>query len=236
MSTEKNVSKWYSCFSYPTIKMAFSPQSLDEEFHRHQESREQQIRTANNAQDMSRTSPYANASRPVSSYTFSHDGMLRTPKPVTDSARLRPSAEEAEAMRKESIRQDNFAQDRMCSAMYRGTSHTPPLTPARAVEPATENTGVYRNYVSQSTSTEPAGAYVSVPVPKKVVGVVKELFEQDWNVDAVDVYAKAVGMDDSNKRIMKIFKTHGPEAAFEAMTTREDGTPMSYAESRARYG
>ena len=101
-------------------------------------------------------------------------------------------------------------------------------TPERAIKPDTMNADVYHNYVSQFTSTE--------SVPKKVAGVVKELFEQDWNVDAVDVYAKAVGMDDANKNILKIFKTHGPEAAFEAMTTRDDGTPMSYAESRAIYG
>jgi hypothetical protein len=50
------------------------------------------------------------------------------------------------------------------------------------------------------------------------------------------MYAKTVGMDDANKRIMMIFKTQGEAAGFKALMTREDGTEMSYAESRARYG
>jgi hypothetical protein len=202
--------------------MPTSPQGL-EEFQRHQSSREQVIR---DAQDMSRTSPYASGSRngPVSSYTFSHDGRLGTPKPVTDSAReylLRPSAEEAEAMRLESVRQDNFSQDRMCSAMYRGTSHAPPPTPVRAVEPATANTGVYPNYVSQFTPVESAEAVTRLFPPSP---------------QYADAYADAVGMDDANRKVLKILNAEGPEAAMKAMTTREDGTPMSYAESRARYG
>ena len=52
----------------------------------------------------------------------------------------------------------------------------------------------------------------------------------------VDMYAKTVGMDDANKRILMIFKTQGEAAGFKALMTREDGTEMSYAESRARYG
>ncbi len=66
--------------------------------------------------------------------------------------------------------------------------------------------------------------------------VVRKLFEQDGDVDAVDKYAQAVGMDAANTRILKIAKTEGTEAMFKAMMTREDGTAMDYAESRSRYG
>ena len=66
--------------------------------------------------------------------------------------------------------------------------------------------------------------------------VVKKLFEEDGDVDSVDKYAKEVGMDEANARILKIGKTEGKAAMFKAMTTHDDGTPMTYAESRARYG
>ena len=65
---------------------------------------------------------------------------------------------------------------------------------------------------------------------------IKKLFEQDGDLEAVDKYAEAVGMNDANKNIMKIFKTQGTKAGIKAMMTREDGTEMSYAESRAMYG
>jgi hypothetical protein len=71
---------------------------------------------------------------------------------------------------------------------------------------------------------------------KKVGGVVRKLFEQDADVDSVDKYANAVGMDENNKRIMMIFKTQGEAAGFKALMTHDDGTEMTYAESRARYG
>ena len=44
------------------------------------------------------------------------------------------------------------------------------------------------------------------------------------------------GMDEANKRIMMIFKTQGEDAGLKALMTREDGTEMTYAESRAKYG
>ena len=71
---------------------------------------------------------------------------------------------------------------------------------------------------------------------KKLGSVVRKLFEEDGDVDYVDAYAKVTGMNEDNKRIMKILKTEGQEAMFKAMTTHDDGTPMTYAESRARYG
>ncbi len=70
----------------------------------------------------------------------------------------------------------------------------------------------------------------------EVKTVVDKLFVQDGNTKYVDQYADVYGMDDANKRIMMIFKTQGEEAGFKALMTREDGTQMSYAESRARYG
>jgi hypothetical protein len=109
--------------------------------------------------------------------------------------------------------------------MYRGTSHAP--TPVRAVEPATANTGVYRNYVSQFTPAE------SNVAPRRNEAVTR-LFPP--SPQYADAYADAVGMDDANRRVLKILNAEGPKAAMKAMTTREDGTPMSYAESRARYG
>lgn len=47
---------------------------------------------------------------------------------------------------------------------------------------------------------------------------------------------KMDGMDEANKRIMMIFKTQGEDAGLKALMTREDGTEMTYAESRAKYG
>ncbi len=74
--------------------------------------------------------------------------------------------------------------------------------------------------------------------PKKgdLGGVVRKLFQEDGDVDSVEKYANAVGMDAANTRVLKILKTEGAEAMFKAMTTHDDGTPMTYAESRARYG
>ena len=71
---------------------------------------------------------------------------------------------------------------------------------------------------------------------KAISSVVKKLFEEDGDVAYVDAYAKVTGMNEDNKRVMKILKTEGKEAMFKAMTTHDDGTPMTYAESRARYG
>jgi hypothetical protein len=71
---------------------------------------------------------------------------------------------------------------------------------------------------------------------QKEVPSIKTLFEQDGDLEAVDKYAEAVGMDDANKNILKIFKTQGTKAGIKAMMTREDGTEMSYAESRSLYG
>lgn len=65
---------------------------------------------------------------------------------------------------------------------------------------------------------------------------VNKLFAQDGDTKFVESYANAVGMDDNNKRIMMIFKTQGEAAGLKAMMTNEDGTEMTYAESRARYG
>ena len=73
-------------------------------------------------------------------------------------------------------------------------------------------------------------------VVTKYSKVVKKLFQEDGDVDSVDKYANAVGMDAANTRVLKILKTEGKEAMFKAMTTHDDGTPMTYAESRARYG
>jgi len=186
------MSTWYSSISFGNSKMPTSPQGL-EEFQRHQSSREQVIRESNNAQDMSRTSQYVNASRngPVSSYTFSHDGRLGTPTLVARQYLFRPA------------------------------------TPVRAVEPATANTGVYRNYVSQFTPVE------STVVPRRTESVTR-LFPP--SPQSADAYADAVGMDAANRKVLKILNAEGPAAAMKAMTTRDDGTPMSYAESRARYG
>ena len=71
---------------------------------------------------------------------------------------------------------------------------------------------------------------------KAISSVVKKLFEEDGDVAYVDAYAKVTGMNEDNKRVMKILKTEGKTAMFKAMTTHDDGTPMTYAESRARYG
>ena len=70
----------------------------------------------------------------------------------------------------------------------------------------------------------------------KIKGAVDKLFAQDGDTKCVDAFANAVGMDEANKRIMMIFKTQGEAAGLKAMMTREDGTRMDYAESRARYG
>jgi hypothetical protein len=71
---------------------------------------------------------------------------------------------------------------------------------------------------------------------KGVSTVVKKLFEKDDNVELIDQYAEVVGMDDANKRVLHVFKTQGTQAGIKAMMTREDGTAMTYAESRAMYG
>jgi hypothetical protein len=70
----------------------------------------------------------------------------------------------------------------------------------------------------------------------EVKKAVNKLLAQDGDTKSVDAYANAVGMDEANKRIMMIFKTQGEAAGLKAMMTREDGTQMDYAESRARYG
>jgi hypothetical protein len=77
---------------------------------------------------------------------------------------------------------------------------------------------------------------VAKPEPHGAKVAVDKLFVQDGNTKYVDQYADEYGMDDANKRIMMIFKTQGEAAGFKALMTREDGTQMSYAESRARYG
>lgn len=60
--------------------------------------------------------------------------------------------------------------------------------------------------------------------------------KKDGDTKFVESYANAVGMDDNNKRIMMIFKTQGEAAGLKALMTHDDGTEMTYAESRARYG
>ena len=70
----------------------------------------------------------------------------------------------------------------------------------------------------------------------EVKKAVNKLLAQDGDTKGVDAYADAVGMDEANKRIMMIFKTQGEAAGLKALATREDGTRMDYAESRARYG
>ena len=51
-----------------------------------------------------------------------------------------------------------------------------------------------------------------------------------------DDYADAVGMDDSNRKVLEILTTKGPDAAFKAMFTGDKGEQLSYAEMRGRYG
>lgn len=44
------------------------------------------------------------------------------------------------------------------------------------------------------------------------------------------------GMDESNREAADIWTQQGTSAMLQHIMTHEDGTPMSYAESRARYG
>ena len=44
------------------------------------------------------------------------------------------------------------------------------------------------------------------------------------------------GMDEANQKAMNVWATQGESAMLKHIMTREDGTPMSYAESRMRYG
>ena len=93
---------------------------------------------------------------------------------------------------------------------------------------------------SKMSSPVVPNAPKKVPEDREIVknlgSVVRKLFEEDGDVEYVDAYAKVTGMNEDNKRVMKILKTEGLDAMFKAMTTHDDGTPMTYAESRARYG
>lgn len=44
------------------------------------------------------------------------------------------------------------------------------------------------------------------------------------------------GMDEANQKAMDVWATQGESAMLKHIMTREDGTPMSYAESRMLYG
>ena len=44
------------------------------------------------------------------------------------------------------------------------------------------------------------------------------------------------GMDEANQKAMNVWATQGESAMLKHIMTREDGTPMSYAESRMMYG
>ena len=44
------------------------------------------------------------------------------------------------------------------------------------------------------------------------------------------------GMDEANQKAMNVWATQGESAMLKHIMTREDGTPMSYAESRMLYG
>ena len=43
-------------------------------------------------------------------------------------------------------------------------------------------------------------------------------------------------MDEANQRAMNVWATQGESAMLKHIMTKEDGTPMSYAESRMLYG
>jgi hypothetical protein len=66
--------------------------------------------------------------------------------------------------------------------------------------------------------------------------VVDKLFIQDGDTAYVDEYAKSVGMDENNKRVLKIFKEQGISAGYKALGKGPNNEPLSYAESRAMYG
>lgn len=55
-------------------------------------------------------------------------------------------------------------------------------------------------------------------------------------VSAEPKQMKYGGMDEANQKAMNVWATQGTNAMLKHIMTREDGTPMSYAESRMRYG
>ena len=59
---------------------------------------------------------------------------------------------------------------------------------------------------------------------------------QQVSIPAEPKQMKYGGMDEANQKAMNVWATQGESAMLKHIMTREDGTPMSYAESRMIYG
>ena len=70
-----------------------------------------------------------------------------------------------------------------------------------------------------------------IVVDKLIANVVKNTF--DFKVSQAEKYAKAVGMDDANTKMLVVAETQGYQAAAKAMMEDCGG---DYAAMRARYG
>ena len=76
-----------------------------------------------------------------------------------------------------------------------------------------------------------------VPSPERLKQqetTVNELIATDNFMEVVE--GLKAGMDEYNRKAADVWTQQGTSAMLQHIMTREDGTPMSYAESRARYG
>tara|TARA_B100000035_G_C20520502_1_gene345219 strand:- start:38 stop:493 length:456 start_codon:yes stop_codon:yes gene_type:complete len=76
-----------------------------------------------------------------------------------------------------------------------------------------------------------------VPSPEKLrqqEAKITESITKDNFMEVVELLKPA--MDEANRKAADIWTQQGEAAMLQHIMTREDGTPMSYAESRARYG